>query len=373
MYSQSAKQRVTQLLSIAGISVNGNAPWDIKVHNDNFYEKVLTGGSLALGESYMAGWWDCDRRDEFFSHVLSTNLENTVKKNAKLQAQIMLTKIFNYQTPSLAFDNVHKHYDIDNDLFTKMLDKRMVYSGAYWKNAATIDEAQENKLDLACRKMKLEPGMHVLDIGCGWGSWAKFAAEKYGVRVTGITLSEQQVQLGKVLCAGLPVELKLMDYRDVDQKFDRVVSIGMFEHVGHKNNRTFFQAANRCMKDDGIFLLQTIGNPFTRTYHDRWMNKYILPNCTMPSLTQIAQTIEGIFLVEDLHNFGPDYDKTLMAWHHNFTSNWHLLKDRYNETFYRMWTHYLLQCAGGFRAKRNSLWQIVLTKRSRPGGYFAER
>lgn len=371
--SQRAKETVTQLLSTAGISINGDAPWDIKVNNEKFYETVLGGGSLAMGETYMAGWWECERRDELYSRLLSTDLENTVKKSLRLQAGILLTKIINFQTPALAFDNVHAHYDMDNDLFKKMLDKRMVYSGAYWENATNINEAQEAKLDLACRKMKLEPGMHVLDIGCGWGSWAKFAAERYGVKVTGITLSEQQVKLGKELCAGLPVELKLMDYRDIDQKFDRIVSIGMFEHVGHKNNRTFFQAADRCLVDDGIFLLQTIGNPYTRTYHDRWMNKYILPNCTMPSLTQIAQTIEGIFLVEDLHNFGPDYDKTLMAWHQNFTSNWHLLKDKYDTVFYRMWTHYLLQCAGGFRAKRNFLWQIVLTKRSRPGKYYSER
>jgi len=373
MYTQSAKRRVTELLSIAGISINGNNPWDIKIYNDNFYKRLLAGGSLALGESYMEKWWDCDSPDEFFSHVLSTNLENIIKKNPKLIAEIMLTKILNYQTRSRAFHNVHKHYDIGNNLFSKMLDKRMVYTCAYWKDAATLDEAQENKMDLVCRKLKLEAGMHVLDIGCGWGSFAKFAAEKYGVRVTGISISEEQIKFGKILCDGLPVEIKLMDYRELDEKFDRIVSLGMFEHVGHKNHRTYMQVANRCLENDGFFLLQTVGNPVTRTYPDPWLNKYIFPNYTIPSIAQIGQAIEGIFLIEDLHNFGPDYDKTLMAWHHNFISSWNDLKDKYDETFYRMWTYYLLLCAGGFRAKRNFLWQIVLSKRSRPGEYFSIR
>ncbi len=372
MYSQTAKQRVTDLLSFAGIHVNGNAPWDIQVYNDNFYKRVLTGGALALGESYMEKWWGCEKPDELFSHLLNTELEDKVK-SPKIIAGIMLTKILNFQTRPLAKGNVHKHYDIGNGLFSKMLGKRMVYTCAYWNNAATLDEAQENKMELACRKLKLEPGMNILDIGCGWGSFAKFAAEKYDVRVTGISISEEQIKFGKILCEGLPVEIKCMDYRELDQKFDRTVCFGMFEHVGQKNHRTYMQVANRCLENDGIFLLQTIGNSVTRTYPDPWLHKYIFPNYTIPSITQIGKAIEGIFLIEDLHNFGPDYDKTLMAWHKNFTSKWDELKDQYDETFYRMWTYYLLLCAGGFRAKRNFLWQIVLTKKSRTGEYFSIR
>ena len=374
MYSKNAKQRVTELLSIAGITVNGNAPWDIQVHNDNFYERVLAGGSLALGESYMEKWWDSERPDEFISHILNTNLENIIKKSTKLKAEIMLTKILNYQTQSRALDNIHMHYDMGNELFSKTLDKRMVYSCAYWKDAATLDEAQENKLELACRKLKLEPGMHVLDIGSGWGSFAKFAAENYDVRVTGISISEEQVKFSKKVCEGLPVKIKLMDYRELDQKFDRIASFGMFEHVGHKNHYIYMQTASRCLVDDGLFLLETIGNPVTRTHPDLWMNKYIFPNSVMPSITQMGKAIEGIFLIEDLHNFAADdYVKMMLAWHHNFTSNWNDLKDKYDETFYRMWTYYLLFCTGGFRARRNVLWQFVLSKRSRPGEYLSER
>ena len=372
MYSQNAKHRVRELFSIAGISVNGNAPWDIQVHNDNFYKRLLAGGSLALGESYMENWWNCQKPDELFSHLLNTDLEAKIK-TPKIIAAIILTKIFNFQTHSIAKVNVSKHYDIGNDLFSKMLDKRMVYTCGYWNNAATLDKAQENKMDLACRKLKLEPGMHILDIGCGWGSFAKFAAENYAVRVTGISISNEQIQFGKKLCEGLPVEIKFLDYREVNQKFDRIVCFGMFEHVGQKNHRTYMETANRCLENDGLFLLHTVGNPFTRTYPDPWLHKYIFPNYTIPSMTQIGKAIEGIFLIEDLHNFGLDYDKTLMAWHKNFTGKWDELKDQYDETFYRMWTYYLLLCAGSFRAKRNFLWQIILAKRSRNGEYVSIR
>jgi cyclopropane-fatty-acyl-phospholipid synthase len=374
MSSKTAKKRVEELLSIAGVSINGSAPWDIQVHNENFYERVLAGGSLALGESYMDKWWDCKRVDQFISNVLNTDLENIIKKSTKLKAEIILSKILNYQTPSRARANIHMHYDMGNELFRATLDKRMVYSCAYWQGAATLDEAQENKLHLACRKLKLQPGMHVLDIGSGWGSFARFAAEKYDVRVTGIAISEEQVKYARQVCEGLPVEIKFMDYRELNQKFDRIASFGMFEHVGQKNHHTYMEVASRCMDVDGLFLLETIGNPVTRTYPDRWMDKYIFPNAVMPSMKQMGEAIEGVFLVEDLHNFAADeYVKMMLAWNDNFVSNWNDLKDKYDERFYRMWTYYLLFCTGGFRARRNVLWQFVLSKRSRLGEYVSER
>ncbi len=373
MYSKNAERNITEILSGAGININGSASYDIHISNKKFFKRLLAGGSVALGESYMEKWWDCEKPDEFFFHLLNANIDNTIRKDPKLISKIMLIKILNFQTQSWSLKNVQKHYDMGNEFFSKMLDKRMVYTCAYWKDAATLDEAQENKLDMACRKLQLEKGMHILDIGCGWGSFAKFAAEKYGVRVTGISLSELQVKFAKLLCDGLPVEIKLMDYRQLDQKFDRIVSLGMFEHVGYKNHRTYMQVANKCLTDDGLFLLQTIGNSVTRSYPDPWLSKYIFPNYHIPSITQIGQSIEGIFSIEDLHNFGPHYDKTLMAWHKNFTANWQDLKYKYDETFYRMWTYYLLLCAGSFRAKRNFLWQIVLSKRSRRDEYYSVR
>jgi cyclopropane-fatty-acyl-phospholipid synthase len=373
MSSKTAQQRITALLSIAGINVNGSAPWDIQVHNENLYQRLLQGGSLALRESYMDKWWDCDKPDEFFARILSSDLENVIKNSPALLARIALTKVLNFQTRTRAADSVHRHYDIGNDLFMKMLDERMVYTCAYWKDAKNLDEAQVNKMDLACRKLKLEPGMSLLDIGCGWGSFVKFAAEKYGVTATGISISQEQINLAKVLCEGLPVEIINIDYRDLDQKFDRIACFGMFEHVGHKNHRTYMEVASKCLRDDGLFLLQTVGNPVTRTYPDPWLGKYIFPDYTVPSISHIGKATEGLFYIEDLHNFGLDYDKTLIAWHHNFITSWHELKEQFDERFYRMWTYYLLACAGGFRAKRNFLWQIVFSKRSRQGDYASVR
>jgi cyclopropane-fatty-acyl-phospholipid synthase len=257
-----------------------------------------------------------------------------------------------------------------------MLDKRMNYSCAFWKDAVTLDDAQENKLELICRKLSLRPGMRVLDIGCGWGAFGKYAAEKYQAEIVGITVSVNQVELGRKLCKGLPVEFRLMDYRDLDlrEKFDRIVSVGMFEHVGYTNYRTFFKVAAGCLRDDGLFLLHTIGNSVSVKTTNLWTKKYIFPTGMIPSLAQISKAIENIFIVEDVHNFGADYDKTLMAWHRNFIAHWDHIKNRYSERFFRMWVFYLLSSAGIFRSRKsNQLWQIVFSKHGIPGGYHSIR
>ncbi|MBI3258307.1 MAG: cyclopropane fatty acyl phospholipid synthase [Ignavibacteriae bacterium] len=373
METEKLKSSLNELLASAGISINGKNPWDIIVNNDEFYSRVFTNGSLGAGEAYVDKWWDCPQLDEFFARLLSANLENKIRANWKLLTEILLTKIFNRQTQALAFDNGQRHYDLGNDIFISMLDKRLTYTCGYWKNASNLEEAQENKLHLTCKKLNLRPGMKVLDIGCGWGSFAKFAAENYSVHVTGITVSEQQVELGRKLCAGLPVELKLMDYRNLDEKFDAIVSIGMFEHVGYKNYRTYMQIVQNCLKDDGLFLLHTIGSNTSLTTTDPWMNKYIFPGSMLPSMQQIGKAIDGLFVLEDCHNFGTDYDKTLVAWHDNFVANWDKLKDKYDEKFFRMWKYYLLMCAGAFRARRNQLWQMVFSKNGVQGGYDSIR
>ncbi len=360
-----AKDVIESLLSEAGITINGNHPWDVQVLNDGVYKRWLTETELGLGESYMDGWWEVEALDQFFDKVLRANLEQKVKRSLKTALFILSTRIFNYQTKAKAQQVGREHYDLGNDLFRLMLDKRMVYSSAYWKNAGSLDEAQEAKLDLICKKLELKPGMKVLDIGCGWGSFAKFAAEKYGVEVLGVSISKEQTALGKVLCQGLPVELRFQDYREVHGQFDAVLSIGFFEHVGHKNYRTYMEVVNRCLKPEGISLLHTIGNNTSVTYVNEWTHKYIFPNGMIPSVAQIAKAAEGLFVMEDLHNFGPDYDKTLMAWHANFEKAWPQLKDRYGERFYRMWRYFLLSSAGGFRSRFNQLWQIVLTKPGR--------
>lgn len=367
------KKILESLLKETGIKIDGNNPYDIHVRDERFYKRVLAQGSLGLGESYMDGWWDCKKLDEFFHKVLYYGIENSVKKNLPFLFEVLMAKAFNMQSKGKAFQIGEKHYNLGNELFENMLDDRMVYTCGYWKNARTLNKAQEAKLDLVCQKLGLKPGMKILDIGCGWGSFAKYAAEKYKVKVVGVTVSKEQVELGRKLCKGLPVEIRLQDYRDVNEKFDHIVSLGMIEHVGRKNYKTYMEVAHRCLKDDGLFLLHTIGTNESDSSTDRWMNKYIFPNGTLPSIKQLASSIENLFVMEDWHNFGTDYDKTLTEWYKNFEKNWSKIESNYDERFHRMWKYYLLSCAGAFRARKIQLWQIVLSKKGVLGGYKSIR
>jgi len=362
--------RVEELFSYADVQINGQRPWDIQIHNDNFYPRVIRSGTLGLGESYMDGWWDTDQLDEFICKLLRADLRNKVKPVSDFITSLQ-ARFTNLQSPTRAYEVGEHHYDVGNDLYECMLGKRMIYSCAYWQNASTLDEAQKAKLDLVCRKLELQPGMKVLDIGCGWGGTARFAAENYGVEVVGISISKEQVSLAKERCKGLPIEIRLQDYRSLDETFDRILSIGMLEHVGYKNYRTFMTKAHDLLNENGLFLLHTIGSNKTKKTGDAWMNKYIFPNSMLPSAKQVTQSFERLFVLEDWHNFGTDYDTTLMHWYENFNSNWHLLQDRYDERFYRMWKFYLHLSAGCFRARHNHVWQIVLSPKGVPGGYKA--
>ncbi|KPK74925.1 MAG: cyclopropane fatty acyl phospholipid synthase [Gemmatimonas sp. SM23_52] len=350
--AKSLRRSVETLLAHADVKIGGERPCDIQVHDERLYARVLAEGALGLGESYMDGWWDCERLDEFFHRVVAAD---------------------NLQKPSRAYEVGKRHYDIGNDLYERMLDTRLIYSSGYWKEATTLEEAQEAKLDLVCRKLELEPGMRVLDIGCGWGGTARFAAERYGVEVVGITVSEEQARYAHDLCRGLPVEIRLHDYRDVAEPFDRVLSLGTFEHVGYKNYVRYLKLVRDSLKQDGLFLLHTIGGNRSVTRANAWTERYIFPNSMLPSVKQIAAAIEGIFVLEDWHNFGADYDRTLMCWYRNFEDGWPELEDRYGERFYRMWKYFLLSSAGAFRARSTQLWQIVLAPRGVPGEYSSVR
>jgi cyclopropane-fatty-acyl-phospholipid synthase len=370
MKEPKAKKVVQKILEPSDVQINGNRPWDILIHNPNFYERVLSGGSLALGESYMDGWWDCEAIDQFFERILEDRLHKKVKVNTIQFLWVKLkAKIINAQKRSKAYVIGEWHYDISNNLFSVMLDKGLNYSCGYWKKAKTLDDAQEAKLDLICRKMELRSGMKILDIGCGWGGFAKYAAEKYGANIHGITVSNEQLKFANKFCQGLDVIIELKDYRELKEKFDRIVSIGMFEHVGFRNYRNFMKVVHQCLEADGLFLLHTIAGNTTANSTDPWLNKYIFPNSLIPSAKQIASAAEGLFVLEDWHSFGQYYDKTLMAWYNNFTKNWTKIKDKYDDRFYRMWTYYLLLSAGCFRSRRNQLWQIVFSKKGIKGGY----
>jgi cyclopropane-fatty-acyl-phospholipid synthase len=357
------QNHVKALLKKADVTINGKRPWDIQVHNEKFYARILAGGSLALGESYMEGWWDAKAIDELIYRLINAKLGEKINFNTVLFALGAI--LTNQQTISRSRIVGKKHYDLGNDLYRLMLDKRMIYSCAYWKAAKNLDNAQEQKLDLICKKLKLKPGMRVLDIGCGWGGLAKYMAQKYRVNVVGITISEEQAKLAKEVCEGLPVEIRVQDYRHMKEKFDRIVSVGMFEHVGCKNYKTYMRAASNALNDSGLFLLHTIGGNKSVKSTEPWIAKYIFPNGMLPSARQIADASEKYFMLEDWHSFGPYYGKTLMAWHKNFNSNWDKIRKnpKYDARFKRMWDYYLLSCAGSFRSRRIQLWQIVFSKK----------
>jgi cyclopropane-fatty-acyl-phospholipid synthase len=369
----SEERTLSRLLALADVVLDGERDHDIRVRDDRFYGRVLRHGSLGLGEAYMDGWWDAPRVDELFARILGADLGRRARKDRKLWGRFLWQRLVNPQRRAKAFEVGQVHYDLGNDLFEAMLDRRMVYTCGYWKSAATLDEAQEAKLDLVCRKLGLKEGQHVLDIGCGWGSFLKYAAERYGVRGTGLTVSKEQVELGRRRCEGLPVEILLRDYREVDGRYDHVVSLGMFEHVGVKNYRTFMRVVERSLVPGGLFLLHTIGGNRPVRVTDPWISKYIFPNGMLPTAAQITRAVEEIFVLEDWHAFSLDYDRTLMAWHENFTHAWPRLNGRYDDRFYRMWTYYLLISAGSFRAHRNQLWQVVYSKGGFPGGYASVR
>lgn len=366
------KEIVQEILSAADIEINGRRPWDIQVRDERFYQRVLRDSGLGLGEAYMDGWWEVAALDEFFYRVVRANLEEKVR-NWRVISHALKARIFNLSCKSRAFEIGEKHYDVGNELFKNMLDKRMVYSCAYWKDADNLDDAQEAKLDLICRKLRLKPGDKILDIGCGWGGLAKFAVEKYRVEVVGITVSKEQFSLGKELYRGLPIDIRLLDYRDLDEKFDHIVSVGMFEHVGHKNYKTYMEIVHKCLKDNGLFLLHTIGNNVSEFTTDTWIYRYIFPNSMIPSMAQISAAVEGLFIMEHWQNLGVYYDRTLMSWFHNFRNNWEKIKALYDDRFFRMWKYYLLSSAGSFRARYLQVWQIVFSRGGVQGGYRSLR
>ncbi|WP_437180776.1 cyclopropane fatty acyl phospholipid synthase [Pseudomonas fluorescens] len=363
-----ARQHFESLFALADIRIGGARPWDIQLNDASVPARVLAFGNLGLGESYMDGHWDCANLDQMFDRLLRARLSREVR-NVRTVLHSLRARLLNLQTARRAWKVGRTHYDLGNSFYAAMLDKRMTYTCAFWEGSSTLDEAQEHKLDLVCRKLDLQPGMRMLDIGCGWGGLMQFAAKRYGVHCTGVTISTEQAFAARERCAGLPVDVLLSDYRKVDGTFDRIVSLGMFEHVGRKNHNTYMQLAERCLADDGLFLLHTIGCNEIGHGTDPWIDRYIFPNGEIPTIADIGRACENRFVIEDLHNFGADYDRTLMAWHSNFDAQWPQFADDLGPRFCRMWKYYLLSCAGAFRARDLQLWQWILSKPGRPGVY----
>ncbi|MBU6323564.1 MAG: cyclopropane fatty acyl phospholipid synthase [Patescibacteria group bacterium] len=381
MLERAFEGAVAPVLAGAGITVSGSAPYDLRVHDPRVYREAALGGSLGLGESYMRGDWDADELDVFFAKLLRPRHDHAGRTLPNLFLKLQ-GRFLNLQTLMRSRQVGRQHYDLGN-VIESMLDRDFrLYSCAYWgRGAKTLEEAQRDKVRLIAEKLKLEPGMAVLDVGCGYGGLAAALARDYGVTVTGITISEDQARRSKKLCEGLPVDIRVLDYRKLADalpgaRFDRVVSVGMFEHVGEKNYRAYFSAVAGMLKDDGLFLLHTIYGDEGGA--DPWMNRYIFPGGYIPSTRQIEAAREGIFHVaEDIHNFGPDYDRTLGEWRTRFRAAWPALEAEYaareGGRFYRMWDYYLSVCMGGFRARRLQVGQYVLSKNGIPGGYASVR
>ncbi len=359
-----------RLFEQADIEINGSRPWDIQVHERRWYKRVIQDKNLGLGESYVDGWWDCQRLDEMICRILRSGLEDKVRGNFKYLLRLLPAVLFNLQSKRRARMIADRHYDLGNDLFFAFLDPYRQYSCAYFKGTDDLARAQQNKLALIAEKLNLSAMDRVLDIGCGWGGLARYIAEQFGCAVTAVNISGEQLRFAASWCKGLPIQFRLCDYRAIEGRYDKIVSVGMFEHVGCKNYRTFMKTVNRCLNGYGSFLLHTIGGNTSRTGCDPWITRYIFPNSMLPSTGQVARAAEQLFVIEDWHNLAPHYDRTLMAWNDNFQRSWPRLRTTYDARFKRMWEYYLLSCAGAFRARSIQVWQILMTPhgsgRSRP-------
>ncbi|MFA5840895.1 MAG: cyclopropane fatty acyl phospholipid synthase [Candidatus Paceibacterota bacterium] len=364
-----SREIIEKILNSADVKINGNRAWDIKVHDERFYDRVLTKGTMGLGESYMDGWWDCEQIDELIYRILKFSDNTIIYKNLTNILHFLKSKFFNLQTKTRAKTVAIRHYDLGNDLYMSFLDPYNQYTCGYFKDTDNLNTAQENKLELICKKLQLKSTDRVLDIGCGWGGFAKYASEHYGCHVTGISISDEQIKYAKEFTKDLPVEILKMDYRDIVGQYDKVLICGMIEHVGYKNYRKIMEIVKKHLNKNGLFLLHTIGKNKSTAAVDPWIEKYIFPNSILPAVKQLANAYEGLFIMEDWHNFGQYYDPTLMSWYKNFDKSWPNIKQKYDERFYKMFRYYLLACAGAFRARDIQLWQVVLSPSGVPGGY----
>ncbi len=362
------------LLAEADVQLGGSRPWDIRSFDPSISDRLLAQGSLGFGDAYVDGLWECEALDQFFHRVLCAQLDSKIRPNLTILTQIAKAKLINLQTRARSLKVAEIHYNLGNDFYQSMLDPWMQYTCAYWSGGATtLEQAQEAKLELICRKLDLQPGDKVLELGCGWGGFARYAASRHGAEVVAYNISTEQVEWARQKSSGLPIEFRLADYRDATGEFDKVVSIGMCEHVGPKNYRTLMETVHRCLRPNGLFLLHTIGNNAEVPDNDPWLDAHIFPGAVLPSALGLSRAFNGLFVLEDWHNFGPDYDLTLMAWHQRFEASWPRFEAEYGPAFGRKWRYYLLMCAGTFRSRKTQLWQLVLSKGGLFGGWEAVR
>ncbi len=355
---------VEEMVHGAGIEVGT----EMIVNDPSLWSEWASGSVLAIGETYMQGKWDAPRLDQVMAKLASMPAADKRKifSSWRAKALLALNAAFNPQRRSRERKVIDEHYELGTDFFRSWLDENMQYTCGFWKDATTLDEAQLSKMRLIGEKLNLRPGMRVLDIGCGWGGLGRFLIREYGVDVTGVTISETQAQFCRdaAVAENMKESFEVVEksYRDVSGKWDRITVVGMLEHVGPKNYSHFFDRCYRSLTDNGLMLLHVIGSNMSQEIlRDEWTTKYIFANGTLPSIAQIAKTVEKKLVIEDLQNCGPDYDRTLMAWYDNFQKVKGDLD--LHPTFIRMWEFFLLYSAAGFRERKTQLWQFVMSKR----------
>ncbi len=365
---------ISDLLADVGLSINGNQPWDIQIYDEKVYRMILYKGSLGFGVAYMEGLWEAEQLDETFHRLLSADLDRKLKgwARVRLLTEAVRHRIFNLQSQERAFTVAHKHYDIGNDVFEAMLDSTMSYSCAYWEHADNLEQAQQHKLDMICRKLALKPGEHLLEIGCGWGGFAQYAAETIGARVTGVTISQAQhdyaVERMKRLGLDDRVEIVMMDYRDIKGQFDAVVSIEMFEAVGESYWGTYFTKLHDVLKKGGKAGLQiiTIADEMFEDYRSRadFIQKYVFPGGMLPSAQKLLEQTQaaGLKAVSSFR-FGGDYAETLKQWGQRFEDAWKEGRIKgFDAHFRKLWLFYLAYCEAGFRTQRTNVVHLELQR-----------
>jgi cyclopropane-fatty-acyl-phospholipid synthase len=366
------------LLDGSGVRLGGDRRWDIRVNRDRLYRRALRG-SLGIGESYVDGDWDCDALDEMFRRVLTSGAREKLLIRAAHALKALQSRLTNLQTPHRSRAVAEEHYDLDHRMYALFLGPWNQYTCCFFEGTSDLEQAEVAKLEMLCDKLELKRGDRVLDIGCGWGGFAKYAAATRGCEVTGISLSDEQIRYATEYTRGLPVSIRRLDYRDLPDSglppFDRISIVGMIEHVGYKNYGRLFEVAHGMLKPDGLFLLHTIGNCERTTVVDPWIEKYIFRNSMAPAMAQLSDAAEGRFVIEDWENYGHHYVPTLQAWHDRFNANWERVRALktarpFDERFRRMWNYYLMSCKAAFAVEQLHLWQLVMTRRNSGRGVY---
>lgn len=365
------KNVIASLFGRAGITLNGSEPWDIQVKNDRFFRRSLRG-SLGFGESYMEGDWDVGSIDALFRRIIRYDISDSLMVMLNRLRLDLKSRLTNMQSRIGSRAIAETHYDLDHRLYELFLGPWNQYTCCFYDKATTLEEAEVEKLEMVCNKLDLQPGDRVMDIGCGWGGFAKYAAETRGCHVTGVSISVEQIAYARKYTAGLPVDIIECDYRDLpkryeDGSFDKVVIIGMIEHVGYKNYRHLFEVVHRMLNDVGLFLLHTIGNSTVTTVVDPWIEKYIFRNSMAPAASQLTHAMERLFTLQDWENYGHYYPSTLAHWQERFEANWPRIEaietaNRFDERFRRMFNYYFLSCKAGFETEDILLWHLVMSK-----------